>query len=465
MKEQFFLFIDEVADKLESYVEQNKSFLIVSNLEADGLAATTLLSHYFYYSGVEFQVTFLDKIDIDSFKKMAEYPQDFIIFVDFGAGLLGRLSNFSSKKPILIIDHHDISVKDRIISGDIFQLNPRVFGIDGSRDASSSVITYLLLKSLGHDFYDIEYLGLVGALGDYQDIDGLKEINKRVLDELVEHGILAVKKGLKITGLYSKPLYKALEYSMEIYIPNVTGNEKAAMRFLKDLKIGLKRNNSFTTYADLSDEEVKKLISEVIKLRLMNNVNDAEAVVGDIYLINKNLIFRDLREIAYVLSAAGKMGKPSLAITAYLGSRRDMDKLYDLVLKYKSKLMKILQAIYSGKVSTIEKDGYIIIDLTQFSPGSLISSIANIIATSGIFPSGRILIFLDEKENELVISLRFSKKAFSRELYRSIERSILKVGGYMAGHDNFGGGIIPKEKLDEFLREFKIAARQEGLIL
>ena len=88
-------------------------------------------------------------------------------------------------------------------------------------------------------------------------------MNNEILEDAVSSGKIEVKNSLKMFGIHTKPLYKVLQYSTNPYLPEITGNERAAIQFLESIDIKPKENNLWRKMEHLSEEELKRLISEL----------------------------------------------------------------------------------------------------------------------------------------------------------------------------------------------------------
>jgi single-stranded DNA-specific DHH superfamily exonuclease len=462
MKDKFFLFLEEVSQKIQELVDQEKRFLLVSTKDADGIAATILLLHYFYLNNAEAHAVYLENINKETIKDLyATFPEDAFIFVDSGSGFTGWIKAFANRETF-IIDHLFLEEKERVIKGTIYQVNPRIFGIDSSREISSSGIAYFLLKKLGHEFREISYLSLAGSIGDLQELEGFIGINEQILNELIEDGLVEVKKGLKLFGLASKPLYKAIQLSLETYIPGISGSEERAIEFLSKLKIPLKKGGCFTTYLDLTEDEQRKLVSEIIKLRLKENVPNAEKIVGDLYLISNGFYFREIHEVTALLNAAAKLNKISTAIAFLLGDKRFFDEAQDITVEYKSILTQILKCIVEHEIEISNLNGISLLDLSSVcSEPSLVSPISNFLSTSSLIPS-KLIVVCCSREDNVYASVR---TAPFRNIFKVVKLASEKVGASLSGYDPLGGVVVEKEKLEEFIKSLKIYARQESVLI
>jgi len=467
MKNKFFNFLEEVSDKIQDYISKNKRFLIVTHIDADGLSSATLLLHFLYYNNVEAHLTYAKQLEDNYLKNLySKYPEDIFVFLDLGSGIIDRIEKYTNKETI-IIDHHDLVSKNTQIGNNIIQINPRIFGIDGSREISTSGIVYYLLKSMDYDFEDITFLSLVGAIGDLQENEEFLGINKEILDELIKEDIIEIRKGLKIFGYSSKPLYKALSLSTEIYIPGITGDENKALEFLNKVGIPLKKGGNMVTYADLDKEEEKKLISEIIKIRLQNSIPNAENVIGNIYIVkNDKFYFKDLKEIAYLYNAAGRLEKPFIPILYFLGDKRYLGDLQDIQVEYKKEMIKILNNIFSRKIEIKEENGISIIDLSKYNiKDTFVSPIASLLSNIKFVKGKLLIVFSSQDDKYYKISVRIVGEPLIKNLANIVRESARKVEGFGGGHDVAAGAIIPKDKLEEFIKNLRIAARQESILI
>ena len=59
-----------------------------------------------------------------------------------------------------------------------------------------------------------------------------------------------------------------MEYSTDPFIPGITGSEENALNFLNELGINPREGNHFKKLVNLSEEELKILITGIILKRL-----------------------------------------------------------------------------------------------------------------------------------------------------------------------------------------------------
>ena len=460
MRDKFFLFLEEVSQKIQEFVNQNKTFLIIAAPTPDGISASSLLLHYFYYNNIQAHLIYLPEVSQQIVRELYnKYSESVYIFVDTGSMYFEWIKSFAGK-PTFVIDHIFLPCKDKVVKNYIYNVNPWVFGIDGFREISTSGIVYYILKKIEHDFKDISYLSLVGAVGDLQE--NFTGINEQILNELIEDGVLERKKGLKLFGLISKPLYKALQLSMEVYVPEITESEENIITFLNRLKIPIKSKGGFITYFDLKENEQRKLISEIIKSRIKKNIPNAENILGDLYVIPSGFYFKELHEISDLLEATTRLNKISKAISYIFGDKTVLDDVGDTLIEYKTQLQSILKEIISN-VDILKSNNLIIYDITDFTDTPyLISSIANFLSSYFAGNMNKILIVKYLEGNKTLLSIRSIP-------HKNLARIILSLSSklplsFLEADPMFGVTINNKD-LENFYKLLKICARQESILI
>ncbi|HDJ89375.1 MAG TPA: DHH family phosphoesterase, partial [Thermoprotei archaeon] len=343
--------IETITTIIKDKVSQNP-VLIVSHYDADGLTSAAILLDLLLHKGISFHLKIVEQIDRDliTFLKETKYP--YIILLDLGSGTLKILSQI--EKEIFILDHHHPSVYKETV-GKIRILNPHLLGIDGSTEISTSGITYFLAKNMDESKSD-KYIvpAIIGALGDRQDIGPhfrLIGLNEIIVKEGLEKGIIKAKIGLRLYGLTRHPLVKALEYTMDPFIPGLSGDENACLLFFKKIGISPVKNNKLRYFSSLSREEVKKLATELIKYAISKGVSvkDAERLFGMKYYIlleEENTMFYDARDYSIVINACGRMERYDLAILLlnnYISREEIFNKVLEVVKEYRKNIAQFLE--------------------------------------------------------------------------------------------------------------------------
>ncbi len=135
------------------------------------------------------------------------------------------------------MDHHQPKIVEH---PNLFHINPNLFK---EKEISASVISFFFARSLNKENNDMIDLAIVGAVGDSLDEKWeLKGLNENVLKQAQMLGKITVARGLRIYGRNTRPIHKALELSMDPYIPGITSSESNAVQFLTELGIKVKND-------------------------------------------------------------------------------------------------------------------------------------------------------------------------------------------------------------------------------
>ncbi len=448
-------FIDAIKDCVNKFRSlMGKPVRIIGHLDADGIAASSILIQALRREGLKFAVSIVRQIDEELLDELKREDYEVIFFVDLGSGYLNLINKL--KKKIFVLDHHQIEKVDNL-NKDIIQLNPYLFGIDGTKDISGSGVVYLFCKELNEKNKDLAYLAVIGAIGDMQENNGFRGINNSILDDAVESKKIEVKRGLRMFGLQTRPLYKILQYSTDPFIPNVTGSEEGAKLFLKEIGIDIKAGGKYRKLIHLDDEEMKKLVTSII-LKRLGSEKEPEDVLGNIYLLTEEKeegSTKDAREFATLLNSCGRMGKASLGIGSCLSNDKLRKEAYSLLLEYKKELIEALNWFYKSKKKgdILEKEGFVIINAGDEIRDTLIGTVTSIVSKSNLYRKGTILIGMAYTlGNEIKVSVRCVDSCYL-DLSLLVRKIVSRVGGLAGGHVSAAGAIIPQEREEDFIKQ------------
>ena len=449
-------FVEKIKQTVQIFnnLDKNKPIRIISHCDADGLTSASILVKAFVRKNIKFSLSIVRQIDEKLVDQLKREPYETIFFTDLGSSSLKLLNENLQEKKVFILDHHIIDKTQT----DFIQVNPHEFGIDGGKEVSGAGVVYFFVKELDNKNVDIAYLALIGAIGDIQEDKGFVGLNKIILEDAVKSGKLEIKKGLRMFGMQTKPIHKVLEYSTDPYIPNVTGNQEGAIRFLEEIGINFKANGRYKKLIHLNDEDMKKLVTAIILTRLGSEENPDD-VLGPIYLLKEEEDenpTKDAREYSTLLNAVGRMHKSSLGIGTCLGSKDIKEQALGLLQDYKREIIDSLNWFYKNKENKniIEGKGYIIINAGENVKDSLIGTLASIISRSNLYRNGTIVISMAYTLDGFIkISARTVKLngEISVDLSKMMKKVIEKLGGVGGGHNVAAGALISQEKEKEFI--------------
>jgi RecJ-like exonuclease len=356
-----------------------------------------------------------------------------ILFLDLASGVLSYIEE-NSMRDVFIIDHHEVI---REIPEGVEMINPE---LHEKQKISGAGMVYLFSKEINESNKEFAKLAILGMIGDMLE----KEIG------ILNHGILDDGEIKKRRGLLiypsTRPLNKVLEFCSNPYIPEVTGNVKGVLELLREIGINSK-NGKYPSLMELNEEEMEKLVTAIM---LRNPKAKNYDIVGDIFLIKFFNKLEDARELSAMINACSRLGESETAIKFCLESLSAKKKVESIHAKYKQFIVSGLRfAEESGK---IEGNGYVILNAKDKIKDSVISVIATILATSGIYEEGTVIIALADEEGKerIKVSARIVGRS-GRNVREILSNIIQEVGGEVGGHEYAAGCIIEKKDEKKFI--------------
>lgn len=460
MNNRFLSYIEEISNRINKAVENKQNFLIISSLNPDGLSSSIFLLKYLYEKNSEVHLTFLDYIGKKEINNLflgeGGYEYDNIIFLDTGSIFSDDLIKLNKdlNKKIYIIDHHFLAIKD-IELNNVVNLNPNIFNLDGYKEISTSNILYYLYQSLNPYDKNILYLSLIGNLYDFD------KPNNEILNELIDREILSKYTGINLPGIFTKPLYKVLSSPFNFYIPNITGSDEKALELVKELNIKDK-GTAGIFYRDLSEEDIKKIVSNIIKLKLKYNLQRTDDLIGEIYKINKSEDIGDLLELLYNIEGLIENNKREGIL--YFIKKYNIDILRESENNLRLQFSKLLYDIINNNVQIKDENGLkIIIIEKNYGNGYFLSLLLNLLIRENII-NGKVIVLL-YKVNNFYRGIIKTNKDENKKLINNILKKMFDNNLiYYSSFDNFGGFLLDINNYEEFIKKLKINLRQENII-
>lgn len=467
---EFFNEAKKVAEFLLESVNEGKAILVVSHMDADGISAAGIMGKALLNAGARFCIRIERWMDEKVLDEARSHGGDgLLVFTDMGSGYLDVLSARLRGRGIIILDHHQpIGSPDE----SFLQVNPHLFGIDGSREVSSAGIAYFVAKFLDERNVDLAYLAVVGALGDLQDKfneGGLGGINELIVKDAVESGFLKVETDLLFFGRETRPIHKALAYTANPYIPGISGEEDRSLAFLSELNIELKRNDRWRALRDLSQDEKRRLFSALHDYLVSRGFRSEVAMrlLGKVYVLVREepwTPLRDAREFALLLNATGRMGVPGLGVAICMGDRSEA---YEEALKalddYRQTITKYLRWLDEEPDRIEEWDGIYVLHGGKEIDERAVSAISTILSTNLPNPNKPLIAYsFVPKEKIIKISARAadSLAKMGLNLGEIVRVAAEKHSGIGGGHDIAAGAQIPHERKTEFLRDINFLVKE-----
>lgn len=410
---------------------------IVTHHDTDGITSASILAKALQREDRRFSISILKQMDKKAIDSILKEGDSAVFFLDLDSLMARYFEN--SKSSVFILDHHEID-KDMEIPDNVFVLNPHFLQEEEQeKNISSSIMAYLFAKELNELNTDLASLAIIGMISNLRDPKDTKTSS----DILKEAEDITVKRSLLIFPA-TRPLHKALEFSSSIFIPGITGSAEGSLNLLKEAGIKLKEGDDYQrTLLDLAPEETSKL------LKLLFLRKDESEVIGSIYLIKFFNHLEDARELSSLINSCGRMEQGSIAIEMCLGNKKARASAETIYSLYKHKLIAGLKWIFGN--SRIDEEGYMIINAGSKIKDTLIGTLMSIMASSCVYPSGKILIGMAETEGGMLkVSARICGDEKEINLRRLIGPIAKAVGGEGGGHKRAAGCLIPKDKEHEF---------------
>ena len=450
--EKLIVKIQKIGKEIASF---HGNIRIITHYDCDGITSGAIIIKALASEGKNFRLSFVKQLNENIIDDLAEEKNRMILILDCGSGKLESIQEKLCKKEIRVIicDHHQ--PQGEVYSKNLFHINTCDFGIDGNISAAG--ISYLLARALNPSYIELSELAIIGAIGDAQvgavGADwGLFGLNKEILKDSQEAGKIKVEKGLRLWGRYTRPLHKALEYSVDPFIPGVTGSESASIQFLKETGIEPKKSGKWRTLSDLSQEEQKKLASGIIIERIKGDEKNPDWIFGDNYELMDKRDFRDAHEFATMLNATGKIGKAYIGIGLCLNDKEYFARIKKIQEDYRKEIGRGISWINknTGKVKTTDNGNYILAgnNISEH----VISNVVSIVNRSGTLPDKPTFAFVDTDDGMVKISARVSDNLAKGMDLSFVVAKAKEIGGEGGGHKGAAGATIPKGEEENFIK-------------
>ena len=408
-------------------IRKHRFVRIVSHNDADGLTSAGIMALALLRAGIGFQLSIAGKLDESVVEEVnSSISQgDLVIFCDMGSGqpeLIGKVA-----ADVVVLDHHQPVGKSPAKA----VVNAHMVGIDGATDISASGTCYLVARELGTGNLDLAGLAIAGAVGDRQLF---QTANAFILEEALKAGVVSIRKGLKVGD---GNLADVLAYSTEPFL-DVTGYPEKAAELLNQL--GLSGN-----IENLSAEEISKLASAIaLKLVKQASPEAIEAVIGDIFLLNRELV-SNVYDFISILNTCGKQKVYGLALALCLKDSTIVDEAFSLTKEHEKNLAVDVRENV-GKIRNGENIWYIS-TVDALSTGSLATTVVRYLHPELPF------ICVNESEGILKVSARGTRELVSKglDLAFALREAAGAVGGSGGGHSVASGAAIPLGSTEEFL--------------
>jgi len=458
-----------LARRAAERVKKAESVLVVSHIDADGLAAAAIATAALDRMGRECEVRFVKQLDARHIEEFRDENPDLLWFTDLGSGMTHLLYGLNA----VITDHHHPSARlPEIPAGDrrdilrfaagyrdVVQVNPHLAGRDGSVDLSGAGATYLVARELG-DNEDLSAIAVVGAVGDLQDSASrrLEGTNRYIMEDGKRAGVLEWHIDIRLFGRETRPVFKMLQYSTDPILPYITGNDKGAMGFLSRLGIEQRGDEGWRAWVDLTMEEKRAIVSALVMELLRHGYGHtaAERLVGEVYILVREEMhtpLRDAKEFATLLNACGRYGKEEVGMRV---ARGDRDEAYReamrLLRNHRRNLVEGMNRVL--EIGLVRREVLQYFHAGKAVDENIVGIIASMLLSSEQADSTLPIIgFAVNEDGDIKVSARAPRELVDAGLDLSVvmRECASVVGGFGGGHNVAAGATIPSGKEEEFL--------------
>ncbi len=459
------------AAEIADIIRKADDIVVVSHIDADGITSGSIAARALERLGKEFRVDFVKQLDEKKITELKDENPSLVWFTDLGSGMVHLMYGLTA----VITDHHVPSALvpevppesratltgffDSFMKGvrSVVQLNPHLFGRDGAVDISGAGTTYLVARELDIANVDMSAIAVVGAVGDMQDSEALRltGTNRFILAEARRYGYIDYFMDTRMFGRETRPVFKMLQYSTDPILPTLTGDGRACRRFLDALGI-VQKDDKWRRWIDLSKEEKRKILSELMRLILKMGYGHSAAIrlIGEVYTLPREepgTALHDAKEFATLLNASGRYMKAEIGFHVCLGDRD----------KYLKEAMRMLSSHRKNLVKGVEFVREIGIVKRKYleyfhARDKIDENIVGIVASMLLTEENNelpILAFANADDGNIKVSVR-SPRSF---VERGVDFSIIMksaseaVGGTGGGHNVAAGATIPPGTEDEFV--------------
>ena len=458
--ERFLASAAQAAKAILETVEKDGFIHVFSHLDADGVAAASIIGKALFRLDARFRLRVTQWIDEKIIGEIIADKPQLVILTDFGSGYLTLLDEKVPDFKVLILDHHPIT--GEVHNENFIQVNPHLHGIDGATEVSGSGVTYFVAKAVSSENVDLAPIALVGALGDLQDKNEERKLgglNALIVEDAVAAKLVTVEKDLTFFGRETRAIHRALAATTTPFIPGLSGEEDKCLDFLSSLDIKLKEGERWRALRDLSEDEKKRLSSALADYLISRGLHtEVTNLIGNVYVLANEEAWtplRDAREFAVMLNSTGRMDRPSLGIAICMGDRgAALEEANKVLEDYRKSISTYLGWVMEKPERMKELEHIYVVYGETFINEKIIGTISSILVSGLENPEKPLIAFSNiEEENAAKFSARTTDTALSRgvNLGDVMRLASERYGGKGGGHNVAAGAQVPIEQVENFI--------------
>ena len=424
------------SQKLLKEIEQKKDIFIFTNSTVDGIiSGSIILKSIFNNLGNAMIRCSSGKIE-NNMDEIIKEKHDFYIFTDFNSNIIDDINKIFNKDNFLFINTDEIT---KLNNDNVYEniLNPWTYNINGQKEITCAGLAYFLVKNFDRNSNSLAFLPVISAISKEQDIGenkSLTSFNNEILQTSLKLNLIEQKKRLDISEKETVPITNILENNINHYIKEITWNNEASLKIIKDSSLLIDTHGNPKLFNELDEKEFASIYESIVKFLQNNSKLNNVQIIKDLLfgysyiLINEEDegFMKNARSFVKVLSLCLISQKSGLTLSLCLGERGQILKdICDLVIKYNNVIKKTSSQLFGEKwrfyddKETIFINGEGILDVTNVSP------FISFLESSVSFADR--LICLRIVESEEYYKFIISKTKFCNYDLTSIKEKIIKM--------------------------------------
>lgn len=419
--------VQYAGDLLKS-VPKNTRVRIIGHVDADGIAAASIVAIAVARAGFRFHIS-IKRTEPDLVDQIKKEENEFVICADIGSSYLAQMEQLSC--PVIVLDHHQY---EEDAPSNVMFINALLYGLDGSKEACGSSVAYAFALALDEHNTDLSQLAVSGILGDKQRFDGY---NRKILEDGIAKGVIDEQEEYVLRG---NSLKEALENSLEPYFSGFS----SATPFIERLGLPL-----HVPLEELDDAQKKKLLSALTLKLLEQGVDNIEwKTIG--YHGKK---YGDLRDITSKLNACARFNEAGMGVGICLGDEASLKKAHMIQERYRDEIRKEMRKLEQEEPH--ERSHYLYFYTDKPSLSGVLAGLS--LAYLPQFKKGKPVFALAVRNRDSLIDISSRADDAMVEqglnLGEALRHAAEKVGGMGGGHPIAAGGRIDRKREQEFLEE------------
>ncbi|MGB1585834.1 MAG: DHHA1 domain-containing protein [Thermoplasmatota archaeon] len=426
--------LDQAASRAAQLIRSHPSgtrWFLDCDTDADGLTAAVVMARALGRIGHRFQVRASREKDTAAYEALAQQECEGFILLDKGTSHVATLASFD--RPVVVVDHHNVPDVD---AGDVVLVNPRLEGMDGSRDASAATTAVAVALALDDGNLDLAPIGLSGAVGDWQHHGGWQGWNRDLVDRCLAAGHLDRR---VMPALIGVDLGEALG--------------RLGLGALVD-ELGL---DARLDAEDLDVEAATQLVSAWTLHDLEQGI-ERTRVQEILWNVKLGL---GVRHAFRIVDACGRLGRADTGIAFLMGSASARDAAREVFADYKNRLGQALALLKEG-TSSMEA-----LQWAAIGEPALTGMVAGLGVVHFLQDTAKPLVVVAPRDDgQLQVSTRgdHGHVASGLDLGAAIQEAAAGVGAEGGGHPIASGAVIDPDQRDAFLQALDAALKRQGFL-